>query len=173
MIKEEINIIQVLEDEKIILRKKLTDINILIDTYRYRGLEQVTMDIIMEYPYKGIMNKLGDANYVPRNAFPMEGTIDDQIFFLLEKDSVIKKRADIEIEILEAIGEQVCLREQLRRLFRDRKLIQVKYNKSNKLNYYGLIDWVVDNGEEKMELIPSYEPYGLKSKGWIGEVVKS
>lgn len=161
---EKINIIDVLIAEKENLLLKVAHINKLIDEYKKKNLDVNKLNIIADIGSP--LEKYGSANYVLKDAFPKNGRIDEQIIFLLEKDSVIKKRSTIEMEIFEYTGVEVKIREQLRRMYNDRKLLQAKYNNSNKLSFYGLIEWAVDRGSKKPGLIQDYEPlsFGFSAK---------
>lgn len=152
-------ILEILEAEKEMLLLKMATINELLKYYKDENIDDITLNQIKELiKIQTTAKKYNTPVFKIDDAFPKNETIDNQIIFLLEKDSIVKKRSMIEKELLEFSGKNKNIREQLRRMLKERKLFQIKYNNSNKLSYYGLISWLTESEKGKPELLETYEP---------------
>lgn len=116
------------------------------------------------------LNKL-DPNSInlSENEFPLSSTKPQKVLWLFEN---IFDRAVRFLEVQEAFnhyngldtnGKQINLEGTIRGLKKSGKLVIVKYNKSNKLSFWGLNDWVNEKGLKNDYIPKDYLPNKIES----------
>ncbi len=143
--------IESLEKEKYLLLDRLIYLDELIK--EFKAYDSNTLNEI----FNAVKNKRG---------FPISGKKSQKVLWLFEN---VFKTGQKFLQIQEAFNEyngldeydnQIKLEGTVRGLKTSGKLAVVKYNKSNKLSFWGLTDWVDDNGfkdeyKPKEEFLPT------------------
>lgn len=154
MLDAKTNIIQILKEERHLLKDKLQYVEGLLGFYErkqeYEDLTIADIKYAVEHPSTFSDYKL--------QSFPIKGSIDEQIKYIIRISSRFLKRTEIEKELEILTGKEVTIREQLRRMVRAGDLAQIVYNSSNKFNFFGLIAWLDDNGDQGLSIDSYYSP---------------
>ncbi|WP_298756411.1 hypothetical protein [uncultured Psychroserpens sp.] len=147
------SLINELLKEKELLQKRIDAINVLLDSYDFKS--DVKTDIYIGKTQELFVkdnDTISEDNIDRISNFPKYGRTDQQIVWVFE-NAVERgiKLSDLQnlynkFKGFDKLGNETRIDNVARRMKKKGILASVKYNKSNKLTYWGLSHWIKEDG---------------------------